>query len=130
MRMVIFFVYLAFLLIGGNDRVFAGNQNRQVFHYRSHLISQKQQTVSSGHASNLDKIEDFVVVDDENIIVGEDDDETNDDLVQKKSKSFLFYHLRAFPRSAIADCSKCHKHPPYFRGQISYKYIALGTFRV
>lgn len=131
-RIAVFFACLCFLLLGGNDRTYAGNPANNPFpsttQYR-HVgkafqvqFSGIDQVFSVFRDIQLDKKGEYLITD-------EVEEEDVNHLIARKYKSLT----RCSPSlhiSVLSSLYRCFKVSPSANGQLSCKYIVQRTLRI
>lgn len=127
MRVVVFFlVCVGFLLLGGNDHIYAGTHYVPIQH-----IEKAQQVKFSNTHQNFAVIKAVGLHDEVEYLISDDvEDEDSNYVVARKCRLLVKPYLTlAYPWSANTLCNSCKDHL-YFCGHLSNRYIVQRVLRI
>ena len=137
MRVAIFFTYLCFLLLRGNEYAFTATQDPAVHHAP---VKENEYAFSATHHLPLIKepedTQEYTVVD--TTIDNEEEYLISDDIEEEDPSNFLVRKYKLLARYYVAlSCPllsgylyKSRKAPPSFQGYLSYIYITQRVLRL
>ncbi|RYE25568.1 MAG: hypothetical protein EOP51_03710 [Sphingobacteriales bacterium] len=124
MRFAVFFVYLCFLLLGGNNRMYG------ITHTDSKQLKVRLKFMNTGTENHVlndagdDQADEFFFDD------GDAEDDDLHDVVLKKCKLLSAYHYLLYYQSTLRLMHCCTKAPPYVWAQPADIYIIHRVLRI
>ncbi|RYG50843.1 MAG: hypothetical protein EOO01_09790 [Chitinophagaceae bacterium] len=130
MKVAVFLIALCLFLMGGVDRVFAGNQARSCCYAHTYHHEILQEGKSGDFANVCSVKQNFFGTGNDHLLPDSFEEEDNDETSHEKFRLAVKYRSQLSYHSILNYLYNCGEAPPSFNGTVADKYIVQRVLRV